>query len=104
MRTRRVPREHAGVASRVGSPRAADRVRQGDPLATFAERTMEGLRASELTSLDLDVGRPDHFGPFLGFIGDEVLELRRREPSAKEEREMSCRVTTRAQQVSTGAP
>src|SRR5262245_28797857 len=29
-------------------------------------------------SLRLDAGRLDHFGPFLGFVGDELAEIGRR--------------------------
>jgi hypothetical protein len=29
--------------------------------------------------LRLDVGRPDHFAPFLGFVGDELAEIGGRE-------------------------
>jgi hypothetical protein len=32
--------------------------------------------SSGLTSLRLDVGRADHLGPFLGFVGDELAKDR----------------------------
>jgi len=47
----------------------------------FAEREMWniscGVRA-RLVSLRLDVGSPDHLGPFLGFVGDELTKIGRR--------------------------
>src|SRR5262245_57822790 len=33
---------------------------------------------TEPASLRLDVGRPDHLAPFLGFVGDQLAELDRR--------------------------
>src|SRR5262249_54906386 len=43
----------------------------------FAERDLWNVgRGSAL--LHLDVGRPDHLAPLLGFVGDKLAEVRRR--------------------------
>ena len=34
-----------------------------------------GMSAAQTDLLRLDVGRPDHLGPFLGFVGDELAEV-----------------------------
>src|SRR5262252_3445376 len=38
----------------------------------FAERVLRNIRPGSRGSLRLDVGRPDHLAPFLGFVGDEL--------------------------------
>ena len=43
----------------------------GHPLATEAAH----LLRSNPASLRLDVGRPDHLAPLLGFVGDELAEV-----------------------------
>ena len=43
---------------------------------TFAERNVMECVASTL--LRLDVGRPDHLAPLLGFVGNERPEIGRR--------------------------
>src|SRR6516164_9835515 len=40
----------------------------------FAVRALRNI-GSELLSLRLDVGRPHHLAPFLGFVGDKLAEL-----------------------------
>jgi len=40
--------------------------------------TMEHLTSRSPASLHLDVDRPDHLGPFLGFLGDQLAEVGRR--------------------------
>jgi hypothetical protein len=47
--------------------------RPGHP--PFAERNVMEVAS---TLLCLDVGRPDHFAPLLGFFGDQLAELGRR--------------------------
>src|ERR1700688_4236170 len=47
--------------------------------ATPAARCRNCLRGSFMASLRLDVGCPDHFGPFLGFAGDELSKVGGRE-------------------------
>src|SRR5262245_44069630 len=42
----------------------------------FAEREVMEYRPDRL--LRLDVGGPDHLAPLLGFVGDELAEVRRR--------------------------
>src|SRR5262245_50873634 len=45
----------------------------------FAERQLWNIRpASGATLLRLDVGGPDHLGPFFGFAGDELAQFGRR--------------------------
>src|SRR5262245_19755845 len=40
----------------------------------FAERQLWNIRAFP-ASVRLDVGLPDHLGPLLGFVGDELTEV-----------------------------
>ena len=48
-------------------------VRSGD---IFAERDLWNIRRGRRTALlRLDVGRPDHLGPLLGFVGDKLAEV-----------------------------
>jgi hypothetical protein len=44
----------------------------------FAERKLWNI-AVTVVSLGLDVGCPDHFAPFLSFLGNELAEVGRRE-------------------------
>src|SRR5262245_841216 len=44
----------------------------------FAERDLWNIRATMTALLGLDVGRPDHLGPLLRFVGDELAEVGRR--------------------------
>src|SRR4029453_16431394 len=44
-------------------------------LSIFAERNVMEYRPC---SLRLDIGSPDHLGPLLGFVGDELAEIDRR--------------------------
>src|SRR5262245_66550265 len=41
----------------------------------FAERALRNIWPRSRRSLRLDVGRPDHLAPFLGFVGDEFPEF-----------------------------
>jgi hypothetical protein len=44
-------------------------------LPPFAQRTLRNIWPGSSGSLGLDVGGPDHLGPFLGFVDDQLAEL-----------------------------
>src|SRR5215468_41830 len=68
MNPRRFIRSPRSQASRVGG---TSRGIRGTDITEF----LAGSRAS----LCLDVGGPDHLGPFLSFVGDELAKIGRRE-------------------------
>jgi hypothetical protein len=48
-------------------------------MARFAERTIWNIcPRARLALVHLDLGYPDHLGPLLGFVGDQLSEVRRR--------------------------
>src|SRR5262249_43817193 len=56
----------------------ASNAKQCAPHFNSPNGTLWNIRPAETDLLGLDVRRPDHFAPFLGFVGDELAELSRR--------------------------
>ena len=46
-----------------------------DKIARFAERDLWNMGATRMALLGLDVGRPDHLTPFLGFLSRQLPEF-----------------------------
>jgi hypothetical protein len=49
------------------------------PAGWRAERNLWNISATVTALLGLDVGSPNHFAPFLGFVGDELAKIGERE-------------------------
>ena len=49
------------------------------PFEGFAQRDLWNVGALATRLLRLDIGRPDHLAPLLGFLSDELAEVGRRE-------------------------
>jgi hypothetical protein len=43
--------------------------------ASLAARPYRAAACQRVESFRLDVGRPDHLGPFLSFLSDELAEI-----------------------------
>src|SRR5215831_13319601 len=41
----------------------------------FAERALRNIDASGWPLVGFDIGRPDHFAPLLGLVGDKLTEV-----------------------------
>src|SRR5262245_28128115 len=82
----------SGLIRIVGAPRTAifharqatkwahrdDKIENLDSECTlFAERALRNIGSGTAASVRLDVARPDHLTPLLGFVGDEPAEVRR---------------------------
>src|SRR5262249_22938216 len=64
------PRVHVGYSnSRRGRAVSAARRER------FAERALWNIGATRMALFGLDVGRPDHLAPLLGFVGDELAKV-----------------------------
>jgi hypothetical protein len=59
------------------APQAAQKrtLSQDQRQTAFAERTLRNIGSGPRGSLRLDVGRPDHLAPLLGFLSDELAEV-----------------------------
>src|SRR5262245_7163889 len=51
--------------------------RRGRTPRDFAERVLRNIGSGTAASVRFDVARPDHLTPLLGFVGDELAEVRR---------------------------